>query len=280
MVEASWRLGERPLKLTAPNLRGDDVSTLQRQLGVLGFDCGRVDGIFGPSTANALANFQRDCGLDADSICGPATTRAIEVNSAHTGTGPGVATLRELESLTHVASSLRDLRIVIGQFGGMGSITRIVGRDLRAHGSKVITVDELDPSRHAAAANRHGATIYLGFEAHAEPMARLSYYSTAGFTSAGGRSLASRLRHALGPIDELPAVNVAGMRLPVLRETRMTAVVCSLGPVQRATDSAAAIAAATMVALETWAINPTVGVVSDDELDLTPASGSITPTTA
>ena len=36
--------------LTAPNLRGEDVAELQRILARLGFDCGRVDGIFGPDT--------------------------------------------------------------------------------------------------------------------------------------------------------------------------------------------------------------------------------------
>ena len=36
--------------LTAPNLRGEDVAELQRILARLGFDCGRVDGIYGPDT--------------------------------------------------------------------------------------------------------------------------------------------------------------------------------------------------------------------------------------
>ena len=63
LVEASWELGDRTLYLRAPNLRGDDVAELQRQLGRLGFDPGRVDGIFGPATTAALAEFQRNVEL-------------------------------------------------------------------------------------------------------------------------------------------------------------------------------------------------------------------------
>src|SRR5690606_18488289 len=111
LVEASWRLGDRPLKLVAPNLRGDDVSTLQSQLGRLGFDCGRVDGIFGARTAKALEDFQRNCGLDVDGVCGAATARALDVNSSRTGSGPGVASIRELEQLGSVGGTLEGLRV-------------------------------------------------------------------------------------------------------------------------------------------------------------------------
>ena len=48
LVEASYRLGDRMLVLSAPNMRGDDVAELQSVLARLGFDSGRVDGILGP----------------------------------------------------------------------------------------------------------------------------------------------------------------------------------------------------------------------------------------
>jgi N-acetylmuramoyl-L-alanine amidase len=256
LVEASWRLGDRPLRLVAPNMRGDDVATLQARLGRLGFDCGRVDGIFGTLTARALEDFQRNCGLDVDGVFGPTTARALEVNSAHTGSGPGIAALRELESLGHVSASLRDLRVVIGQFGGMSSLVRTVVRDLRGLGANVVSVDELDPSLQAAAANRHAATAYLGFEAEAGPQGVVSYYSTRGFHSAGGRTLALQLVETLGATGVLAAVEAAGMRLPVLRETRMTAVVCTLGPIQRITDATGVVAEAVVSALAAWALSP------------------------
>jgi len=46
-----------------PMLRGDDVAELQQRLGALGFDTGRVDGIFGRQTAEALAEFSATPGF-------------------------------------------------------------------------------------------------------------------------------------------------------------------------------------------------------------------------
>ena len=117
LVEASWRLGDRHLKLVAPHLRGDDVDVLQTRLARLGFDCGRVDGIFGPRTARALVEFQRNCGLDVDGV-GPLTVRAVEVNSARSGSGPGVAAIRELEQLGAVGPSLGEPRRSSGTSAG------------------------------------------------------------------------------------------------------------------------------------------------------------------
>lgn len=257
LVEASWRLGDRPLKLVAPNVRGDDVGTLQTLLGKLGFDCGRVDGIFGPETAAALEDFQRNCGLDVDGICGTSTAKALMIISSRTGSGPGMAAIRELEALGTVSRSLQDQRIVIGQYGGLSALARSVSHELRGGGARVITVDELDPSRQAAAANRYGASVYVGFEAHATPVATISYYSTEGFTSAGGQSLSRRLAGALAETRALSDAKTAGMRLAVLRETKMTAIVCSLGPVKRVTDAAGTISEAVVDALAAWLASPT-----------------------
>jgi N-acetylmuramoyl-L-alanine amidase len=261
LVEASWRLGDRPLRLVAPYLRGDDVGTLQGWLGKLGFDCGRVDGIFGPATARALEDFQRNCGLEVDGIFGPATARALEVNSTHSGSGPGVATLREIERLGAVAS-LRELRVVIGQFGGLGALTRQVTQSLRHQGARVISVDELDPSVQAAAANRYEATAYVGFEARPDEHATVAYYATAGFESAGGHALATRLVKHFAEVPGFPSARTPGMRLAVLRETRMPAVVCALGPVTRVVDATPRLSDAVVEALAAWAESPIPGSLS------------------
>jgi N-acetylmuramoyl-L-alanine amidase len=256
LVESTWQLGDRPLRLVAPHLRGDDVGDLQTALGRLGFDCGRVDGIFGPATARALAEFQRNCGVDVDGVCGAATVRALQVNAARSGTGPGVAAIRELQQLSTVGTSLRELRVVVGQFGGLGTLARHVARLLRQHGAKVITADELDPSLHAAAANRYEATVYIGLEARPDEHASVAFYATAGFQSAGGRALAERIAASFDAAAIVPAVRVSGMRLPVLRETRMTAVVCEVGPVQRVVDAAPTVAELVVAALAAWAASP------------------------
>ena len=208
-------------------------------LGRLGFDCGRVDGIFGTRTARALEDFQRNCGLDVDGVCGPVTVRALDINGAQTGTGPGVAAFRELERLGArrrlAAGSARRHRPV-----RRAQLARAVRRPPppRRAAPTSCRVDELDPSLQAAAANRYAAAVYLGFEADSAPPGDgVLLRRPQGFESAGGRSLALQLVDSLSATGVLGAVTVAGMRLPVLRETRMTAVVCSLGPVQRVTDS-------------------------------------------
>lgn len=258
LVEASWRLGDRPLVLAVPNLRGDDVSRLQTLLARLGFDCGRVDGIFGVLTAAALEDFQRNAGLDVDGICGPKTVRALDINSSYSGSGPGIAAVRELEGLSNVTDSLADLRIVIGQFGGLSSLVRAIIHQLRPHGVRVITADETDASLQAGVANRYAAQVYLGFEAHADERATVAYYATEGFASYGGLALAHHLGTALRATELGAVVEQRGMRLPVLRETRMTAVVCALGPVQRVSDAAHELSVAVLEALAAWVLAPSM----------------------
>lgn len=65
--------------------RGEDVKTLQKQLNALGFSVGKVDGIFGPATRNAVISFQRSRGLVVDGIVGPATVAAINAALNQTG---------------------------------------------------------------------------------------------------------------------------------------------------------------------------------------------------
>ena len=71
--EARWKLGDRVLSLTSPAMRGDDVAALQSQLSEMGFNCGRVDGIFESDTESAVMEFQKSVGVKVDGRCGPAT---------------------------------------------------------------------------------------------------------------------------------------------------------------------------------------------------------------
>lgn len=250
LVESSWSLGDRPLLLRSPNLRGDDVGELQRRLSRLGFDAGRIDGIFGPDTHRALSDFQRNCGLNDDGVCGVETARLLERLSRQSGDGPGVATVRELESL-RVVRTLADSRVLVGQYGGLGGVARQVIRQLRSRGAQVVHSDDLDAGRQAGAANRFDADVYLGLEAATEPTVSIAYYRTEGFESVGGRQLATLLADGLDALAIAPAT-VAGMRLAVLRETRMPAVLCTLGPVRSVVDHAPAIAEAAATAVESW----------------------------
>lgn len=255
LVEASWALGDRLLFHTSPNLRGDDVSELQSRLGRLGFDCGKVDGIFGPSTAKALERFQRNCGLRPDGVCGPETICATDRLARQSGSGPGVAVVREQELLRLPARRLSSLRVVIGHDGGLSAITRSVARHLRSAGAAVVPLDDPDPSVQAFTANQFGADVYIGIHGTEEPGARALYYAVPGFESVAGRSLAGQLRQALIGRGVLEEVELVGVRLPVLRETRMPAVWCELGPVGLVAERSVQIATACGDALLAWARN-------------------------
>jgi N-acetylmuramoyl-L-alanine amidase len=74
LEEAQWKLGDRSLNLQEPPLmRGDDVAALQSRLTEMGFDCGRVDGIYGPRSMAAVKEFQQSVGITVDGKCGPET---------------------------------------------------------------------------------------------------------------------------------------------------------------------------------------------------------------
>jgi len=78
LEEARWKLGDRTLVLSSLKLmRGDDVAGLQSRLSELGFNCGRVDGIFGPLTEKAVQEFQKSAGIFIDGKCGPSTVMAM-----------------------------------------------------------------------------------------------------------------------------------------------------------------------------------------------------------
>lgn len=196
----------------------------------------------------ALEDFQRNGGLTPDGICGPHTVRMLELLRRQTGSGPGVASVRE--SLTTHAS-LRTLRIVVGQFGGLSSITRSISRALRSAGATVMSTDEYEAAAQAAAANRFGAHLYVGFEARPDERSLVSYFAVPTFESIGGRALATQVVAAWStPLLAVPEIR--GMRLPVLRETRMPAVLCSLGPVRAAVDATDAVTETIVEAVTTW----------------------------
>jgi peptidoglycan hydrolase-like protein with peptidoglycan-binding domain len=58
-------------------VRVEQVMALQRQLGVLGFDPGPVDGRYGPQTTDAVKHLQEVSGLRPDGIVGPLTAEVL-----------------------------------------------------------------------------------------------------------------------------------------------------------------------------------------------------------
>jgi murein DD-endopeptidase MepM/ murein hydrolase activator NlpD len=64
----------RPLALTTPYLRGDDVSEVQRRLGFTG---DAVDGIYGPDTAAAVEDWKWRVGYPEDRITSRLALRGL-----------------------------------------------------------------------------------------------------------------------------------------------------------------------------------------------------------
>ena len=60
---------------------GDTVSVIQDKLSRWGYYDGPVDGIYGTATVDAVKYFQRSNGLTADGVCGPATLKALGLES-------------------------------------------------------------------------------------------------------------------------------------------------------------------------------------------------------
>ncbi|MEI6649392.1 MAG: peptidoglycan-binding protein [Actinomycetes bacterium] len=93
--EAHWKLGDRILRFTPGSLmRGDDIALLQSRLVEMGFNAGRVDGIYGVLTESAVSEFQKSVGVKVDGSCGPATVIAL-MRLLKTVTGGAPTQLRD-----------------------------------------------------------------------------------------------------------------------------------------------------------------------------------------
>jgi peptidoglycan hydrolase-like protein with peptidoglycan-binding domain len=66
-----------PTTTLKPGDSGSQVKVLQRELVALGFAVGAIDGLYGPATTKAVADFQRAHHLTADGIVGPLTLVAL-----------------------------------------------------------------------------------------------------------------------------------------------------------------------------------------------------------
>jgi N-acetylmuramoyl-L-alanine amidase len=255
LVEAGYRLGDRLLYLRAPMLRGDDVSELQEALGALGFDAGRVDGIFGPRGVAALEEFQRNAGLTVDGICGPDTVAALRRVLRPVGNTP-VASVRETQRLLDAPRELLGRRIGIGETGGLAALADAVGRALIEAGAVVAVLHHPDDSVQAGEANAFNAEAFLSLALRDEPGVAASFYAARAFESIGGRRLADLVLAEAGGETFGPAPHPQGMQLPILRETRMAAVVCEVGPPALVVAHTAELAEHLARALARWAQEP------------------------
>lgn len=79
---------------------GEQVRVIQTKLKNWGYYDGAVDGVFGSQTVQAVKYFQRKNGLTADGIVGPATLRALGMES-----GSSTSQQASLDLLARVISA-------------------------------------------------------------------------------------------------------------------------------------------------------------------------------
>ena len=168
LVESGFALGDRMLYVRQPMLRGDDVAALQRGLNRLGFDAGREDGIFGPDTATASTEFQRNAGLAPDAIFGSATLAAL--SRLGTLAAGSVAAVREREMLRRGPHGLDGRRVYVMAAPGFEALGDAVARGLLGRGADTLLDASGDEaSLVAAAANQFEAELFLALERVTQP---------------------------------------------------------------------------------------------------------------
>lgn len=88
--------------LSKQGSRGDEVTAIQTKLRESGYYNGKIDGIFGSGTKNALISFQKDNGLTADGIAGSKTLQALGITAE---SGNGEFTQSEIALLARIISA-------------------------------------------------------------------------------------------------------------------------------------------------------------------------------
>ena len=215
--EARWMLGQRLLYLTRLHLRGDDVADLQVRLAQLGFNPGRIDGIFGPQTSGALSEFQRNCDLEPSGTLTKATLQALQRVRASNATPSLVTDARDLAGFDPVSGGAV---LVCGEGPLVLGLARSFEGDALVHVATNLTQEQS-----AREANEHDVALVLSFQTleHVEGI-HLHYWASYRSHSHRGELLASSLASYLAHLPDVPRVEVTGMALPILRETKMTTI--------------------------------------------------------
>jgi N-acetylmuramoyl-L-alanine amidase len=265
LEEARWRLGDRVLSYSAGHMQiGDDALALQRRLTDMGFDSGRVDGVFGPDTDHAVRDFQRNVGLEPDGVCGPDTLRALD-RLTRTVSGGAPEQLRDQQALARLQTGTADKVIVIDpghggndpgrelpwiteQFVIDDICSRLEGR-LSAVGTQVLLtrplgVNHLSPSTEAdraAFANRVGADLVISVHCDWEPSgcgsgAATYYYGSSRTASMVGRSFAELLQEHIVAGTQLADCQTHAKTWDLLRLTRMPTVRLEAGYLSNVDD--------------------------------------------
>ena len=228
LVEAGHRLGSRLLYLQVPALRGDDVAELQRLLTTLGFPMGHIDGIHGELTASAMVDFQLNAGLVPDGVCGSVTIDFLHRVANRFGGSADITRLREQHKFSISSHRLNGYKILLAETGGLDAIVASLRRNLTDAGAEVLSAHHPDWGNHARQANSFGADFCIGVEIR-EGTSSICHFLGDHFESPTGKQIGQVISSNLQ--DLFPGITSTGMRLPLLRETQMPALLCRVSDV-------------------------------------------------
>lgn len=241
LYEAGYRLGDRLLFMRRPMLRGEDVSELQSRLNSLGFDSGKVDGIFGPDTERAIIDFQHNRFLAEDGKVGPEVVTELHLVTRGEMRESRYA-IREREWMRMLPDTVAGARVyldagcrdadeakaaweaataaalAIQEAGGLPMMSR----------SQDIHLPERVRARRA---NRMGSDLIVAFQLGDNNS--VFYFATERSSSAAGEELARAIASCLGS-------HVEGRANAMLKETRAPAVVVARSPLDEQTGIAVA----------------------------------------
>ena len=203
----------------------------------LGFDAGKVDGIFGPDTQTALLDFQANRRLGEDGIAGREVAHELDLMTRATAKH-GRELVRErvwLKALPHhiagqrvyVDAFCRDAEERDATWRAALTFSRII-QDLGAVPVLSRAADTEPTERvRALRANRLGADLVVSFAMPREEQA-VFYFASAHSTSAAGASLAAEVAACLD-------VDATGRSIPMLKNTRSPAIVVAVAPMDEQT---------------------------------------------
>ena len=214
--------------LQAPELRGDDVAELQRLLTTLGFPLGHIDGIHGDETAESLVDFQLNAGIVPDGVCGPVTIEFLQRVAKRFGEPGDITRLQERQRFSVPSHRLSGYKICLAECGGLDAIIASLRRNLTDAGAETLTAHHPDWSSHARQANHFGADFCVGVEVR-DGASSICHFLGDHFESPAGKQLGVAISDDLQEL--FPGITSTGMRLPLLRETQMPALLCRLNDV-------------------------------------------------
>ncbi|MGH9087299.1 MAG: N-acetylmuramoyl-L-alanine amidase, partial [Acidimicrobiales bacterium] len=204
-----------------------------------------------------LREFQRNAAVPVDGILGAATLGELLRVAARHPQQELVSTVRDRELLRRAPPTLAGRHIAVGEVGGLGTTVSALQRRLVALSARVTSLHHPDDSSQAQQANAAGVEVYLALRLDPEhPGCVTSYYAGYRNDSVGGRVLAEVVQRTVPAALGVPDRRTRGMSLPLLRETRMPAVIVEVGPASVVVQRGPHLADALTAALTIWATTP------------------------